>query len=626
MLSYKGYLYISNPTSLALVTVEKNKGEVLVIDTFPIDTTDFINENGVIIFPLAFAEEVAGRFNTERYNIKELTLVISPRDAEFKVSIDNHIDNSKALAEYGKGKLEAQKKPSEAFELGWISPGSILDEGPNPYTVMAQYHYPKRHITNLTKAFRACGVNIVSVLLAEMALAALFEQYKSEFSDPDYLILETGYLNNPNSLTTGFWYKRNILNNITSYKTGIMTVIKTLESFYKDLTEAEIREMLFSCGAFREYQTEEAKDILEMRGINADEWYAVCTREFHAYMLTLSNDINGKKAEKIDEIILTGEICLIPGLEKVFREKYKLPVRCWENEYELALDKKTLICPTEEKHSPEYAILFGAIYFNKWVKNLGHSSLTRKEYFINSDKYFRTAIYGLVAAILVAFINLGPTAYDIYSTEKQIETLQENQAMLSQLQSEIATYESKIDSKRAFLERAKASNFNLKDFMFNIVLLKPKDITIISVDSENYLTGDMQPYQYIKAAVEGLRKAAETGEEYDPYDYDASGKDWTYGLAWDGVELTPKGITGYLGENGIENVAEYVVNKIVLRGYGSTSSITRYVKDLGNVPNVFRVDPVAVEERTIPSGTGPTQKANVFELNIWIGDEAANDE
>ena len=385
---HKGYLYINNNESLALVTAEKNKGEIIILDAFSVDTSNYINENGVILFPLTFAEEISKRFNNEKYVVKDLSLIISPVDAVVSISKETYTDNLKKLGALAKSRIEESSiKHPEAYEFGWHSPGSILDDG-NPYTVLLSYCYAKRYLANFSKVFSSCGLNITGVILSELAMAAVYEQYKSEFTDPDYLIIESGYVNNPNSLTTGYWYKRNMLNDVSVFDKGICSIISTVQASFPKLTKDSIREIIFDCGCIKDYATERTFAILEMNGIEIEQWYAVCKPVLDSYLSTIVSKIINKDNHKVDEIVLAGELCLIPGIIPELRDKYQLPIKCWENEYETPLAKKTLIWPKGNKASAKYSILFGAIYFDNMRKGFKTNFLPKRDSLLPTDKFF----------------------------------------------------------------------------------------------------------------------------------------------------------------------------------------------------------------------------------------------
>lgn len=629
MIYYNAYIQITQRDILVVVTNEKNKNQTVIVDSFQMEIKEYINDNGLIQYPLALAEDVSQKLNNEKYSVKDITLIISPKDTVITANQENAILNPKELTEFAKNKIDNTfKKPPEAYEMAWMHTGDVLDDGA-PYSIFLQYCYPLREVNKLKKAFSKNKMHISNVVLPELATAALFSQYLDEFNDPTTLIIESGHTSSINSATTTYWYKRNILESVGTYKVGLSSIVKDISNSYNRLSHNDIVTLLLSCGAFKEHPTDDADEIFSLNGINREEWFAIATRAFHTFATTLKNDIQ-RRTEKPDIVIFTGPLACISGVKEYLYLTYSLMVDIWENKFDMKIGQTSIIYNSSIVQSPMFATVVGAIYFQYWTRGMKKGTLSKPILEININKYNKYVFIALIAAVFYAgylylpgFINMNMLKSEQSKLSAEVETAQS-------IQANIARYSQNIETQTQFLERSKMDVFNMQKFIFSATLLKPKLVTIMSIDTPNFLEKvvDTQPYYYIRKSVENkfpsgdVATATGSSAINDQKNIiDISGKDWTFGLDWKNVSMTSKGIKQYLADNGVTNISPYIVSKVVLRGYGPQASIANFAKDLGNVEGVYRVDIVSSEEKTVPDGGGSVVKSNVFEINVWFGEE-----
>lgn len=628
MIYYNAYVQFTPRDILIIVTNEKNKNQTVVVDSFQMDIRDYINDNGLIQFPLVLAEDVAKKINNDKYSVKDITLIFSPKDSTVLTSQENAILDSKELVEFIKNKTEKTfKKHPEAYEMAWVHTGNVLDDGA-PYSAFLQYCYPVREINKLKKAFAKNKIHVVSVLLPELATAALFSQYFDEFNDPTTLIVESGFVSSPNSITTTYWYKRNILENIGNHKVGFASIVKEIGSVYTQLHPHDIETLIFSCGIFKDYPTDDASEIFSLNDINPEEWFAVATRAFHVFATAFRNDIQ-RRAEKPDVIILAGPIACIPSIKEYLYHNYSLIVDIWENKFDLKIDNTTILYTNSMLHSPLFATVTGAMYYQHWVKGLKKGTLSKPILEIDINKHRKHLIICLVAALLYACYLFVPGWITLKTLEAESKRLTADAQTAQSIKTNIAKYENNIALQQQFLDKTKTASFNIREFMFGSILLKPEGITIISVDTPNYLEEviDTRPYYYIRKAVE--RKSQNTSDEGNntvSFQHNAlasSNQDWTFGLDWTGISLTTQNIEQYLIENNQLNIAPYLITEVVIRGYGSKEEIASFAQDLGSMDGVYNVGMVTAE-KTIPTSGGVSVETNVFEFYVLFGGGSNN--
>lgn len=637
MIYYNAYVQLTFKDILVVVTNEKNKNQIIVVDSFRMDIKDYINENGLVQYPLVLAEDVAKRINNDRYSVKDITLIISPKDTIIAAVQENAILNQKELVEFAKTKIDSTfKKPPEAYEMAWMHTGNILDDGA-PYSIFLQYCYPLREVNKLKKAFQKNKIHVSNILLPELATAALFAQYYDEFNDPTTLIIESGYVSSPNSATTTYWFKRNVLENIGNFKVGLSSIIREIGNVYTQLSHEDIALLMLSCGIFKEYPTEDAEEILSLNGINKDEWFDVATRAFHVFATTIRNDIQ-RRTEKPDVTVLTGMIACISGIKEYLYNNYSMIVEIWENKFDVKIGQTSILYTNSVVLSPMFATIIGAVYYQHWTKGMKKGTLSKTVLEININKYNKYVIAALVASILYSGYLFLPGFINLKTLESEHEKIAADAKTAEMIQANIDRYKQNIAVQKQFIEKSQKNSFDIKEFMFNATLFKPDSVTIISIDTPNYLeeVADTKPYYYIRKTVENKLKATTIdgsknsvsdtnapGGQQNPIDI--SGKDWTFGLDWKDVPLTTEGIKNYLTENNILNVAPYLVTKVVIRGFGPQDKITTYVKDLNSIKGVYRADIVSSEEKAVPDGGGSIITSNVFEINVWFKGGTSDD-
>lgn len=634
MVYYKAYVQLTFKDILVVVTNERNKNQVVIIDSFQMDIGDYINENGAVQFPLVLAEDVAKKLNNNnKYSVKDITLILSPKDTIVTTVQENIILNPKELVEFAKTKIDgAFKKHPEAYEMAWLHTGNILDDGA-PYSIFVQYCYPLREINKLKKAFQKNRINVSEVLLPELATAALFLQYYDEFNDPTTLIVESGYISSPNSMTTTYWFKRNVLENIGSLKAGIFSIVREISNTYTHLTHQDIITLMLSCGVFKEYPTSDADEILTMNGIEKDEWFAITTRAFHNFATTLRNDIQ-RHTERPDTIVLTGILACIPGIKEYLYYTYSIVADIWENKFDMKIEQTSFLYTNSTTMSPIFATVMGAIYCKYWTKGMKKGTLSKPIFEININAYNKYLITALIASLLYSGYLFLPGFIKLKQLQAEHEQIIAEEKTTQQIQLNIDKYKQNIETQKQFIEKSQKTFFDVREFMFNAILLKPDEITIISIDTPNYIekVADTKPYYYIRKAVEHKlgnlnvsNNTSYTNKEQQGL-VDIGSKDWTFGLDWENVPLTTEGIEKYLAENNIVNVAPYLVTKVVIRGYGSQYKIATYADDLNGIKSVHGVDIVAAEEKKVPDGAGSVVTSNVFEINVWFKEEVDNDD
>jgi len=629
MVYYNAYVQITFKDILVVVTNEKSKNQVTVVDAFQMSIKDYVNDNGLIQYPLILAEDVTKRLNNDRYSVKDITLIISPRDTIIQAAQENVILNQKELGEYAKSKIDSTfKKPPEAYEMAWLHTGNILDDGA-PYSIFVQYCYPLREVNKLKKAFQKNKIHVTNVLLPELATAALFAQYYDEFNDPTTLIVESGYVNSANSATTTYWFKRNIFESIGSFKIGLSSIVKEIGNTYTQLSNDEIITLMLGCGVFKEYPTDDADEIFSLSGIKRDEWYAVATRAFHTFALTLRNDIQ-RRAEKPDIIILTGMLACIPGVKEYLYHTYSIVVDMWENKFDTKIGQTSVIYSNSAVLSPIYATVIGAVYYQYWARGMKKGTLSKPVLEINISKY--NNVVGIVFFLLLAYAGclFIPKYKELRDAQSKYDVLVAETETAQEIQANIDRYTENIASQQQFIEKSQRDSFDIKEFMFNVALLKPDSVTIISIDTPNYLedVADTEPYYYIRKAVENKLQSQSDNASDDKKVkdiIDISGKDWTFGLDWTDVPLTTEGIKNYLEQNNQLNVSPYLVTKVVIRGYGPQDKIASYVRDISSIEGVYRADIVSSEEKSVPDGSGSVITSNVFEINVWFKGGTGNE-
>jgi len=497
MVYYNAYVQITFKDILVVVTNEKSKNQVTVVDAFQMSIKDYVNDNGLIQYPLILAEDVTKRLNNDRYSVKDITLIISPRDTIIQAAQENVILNQKELGEYAKSKIDSTfKKPPEAYEMAWLHTGNILDDGA-PYSIFVQYCYPLREVNKLKKAFQKNKIHVTNVLLPELATAALFAQYYDEFNDPTTLIVESGYVNSANSATTTYWFKRNIFESIGSFKIGLSSIVKEIGNTYTQLSNDEIITLMLGCGVFKEYPTDDADEIFSLSGIKRDEWYAVATRAFHTFALTLRNDIQ-RRAEKPDIIILTGMLACIPGVKEYLYHTYSIVVDMWENKFDTKIGQTSVIYSNSAVLSPIYATVIGAVYYQYWARGMKKGTLSKPVLEINISKY--NNVVGIVFFLLLAYAGclFIPKYKELRDAQSKYDVLVAETETAQEIQANIDRYTENIASQQQFIEKSQRDSFDIKEFMFNVALLKPDSVTIISIDTPNYLedVADTEPYYY----------------------------------------------------------------------------------------------------------------------------------
>lgn len=629
MVYYNAYVQITFKDILVVVTNEKSKNQVTVVDAFQMSIKDYVNDNGLIQYPLILAEDVTKRLNNDRYSVKDITLIISPRDTIIQAAQENVILNQKELGEYAKSKIDSTfKKPPEAYEMAWLHTGNILDDGA-PYSIFVQYCYPLREVNKLKKAFQKNKIHVTNVLLPELATAALFAQYYDEFNDPTTLIVESGYVNSANSATTTYWFKRNIFESIGSFKIGLSSIVKEIGNTYTQLSNDEIITLMLGCGVFKEYPTDDADEIFSLSGIKRDEWYAVATRAFHTFALTLKNDIQ-RRAEKPDIIILTGMLACIPGVKEYLYHTYSIVVDMWENKFDTKIGQTSVIYSNSAVLSPIYATVIGAVYYQYWARGMKKGTLSKPVLEINISKY--NNVVGIVFFLLLAYAGclFIPKYKELRDAQSKYGVLVAETETAQEIQANIDRYTENIASQQQFIEKSQRDSFDIKEFMFNVALLKPDSVTIMSIDTPNYLedVADTKPYYYIRKAVENKLQSQSDNASDDKKVkdiIDISGKDWTFGLDWTDVPLTTEGIKKYLEQNNQLNVSPYLVTKVVIRGYGPQDKIASYVRDISSIEGVYRADIVSSEEKSVPDGSGSVITSNVFEINVWFKGGTGNE-
>ena len=624
MVYYNAYIQLTSKEILIIVANEKNKNQTVIVDSFQMEIKDYTNDNGLIQYPLILAEDIANKINNEKYSVKDIVLVLSPKGSIVTTIQENVTLSPKELAEFAKTKTEnAFKKHPEAYEVAWMHTGNIFDGG-TPYTVFLQYCYPLREINKLKKAFAKNKIHISDVILPEVATAALFAQYYDDFNDPTTLIVESGFISTPNTATVTCWYRRNVLDNIGGYKAGFSTIVKEIGNAYTQLRLDDIESLVMSCGLFKEYPTDDADEILSLNGINKEDWFAVATRAFHSFATTFKSDIQ-RRSEKPDTIVLTGPLACINGVKEYLYFNYSLVVEIWENKFDLKIGQNVILYSNSIIQSPLFSTVMGAVYHQHWTKGMKKGTLSKPIVEININNYKRQIIFAFIVSILYAGYLYLPGFIELKLLQSEQKKINAEAQTAQIIQANIDKYEQNIFTQKQFLERAQKNSFNMKEFMFSAALLKPSDVTIISIDTPNYLEkiADTQPFYYIRKAVENKLKV-KSGEiaqnEAGQHELiDISGKDWTFGLDWQGIPLTTEGITAYLAENNQLNVSAYLITKVVIRGYGPQDKVAIFTKDLGEIKGVQRADIVSSEEKSVPDGGGSIITSNVFEINVWFG-------
>lgn len=623
MTALLAYIQITNFIALVAI-VSKKKNEILIMDVFSFDIQNYINENGLIIYPLSFAEDIVQSIK-EKYPVDEVVLLMSVKDAVFSLEKEEYISNQKEISENAKNALEQKfPRPAEAFEMSWIHTGDILDDGPSAYSVLMYSCYPNREIKKMCTVFDKYGMHVKTVYTPELSMIALYEQYINDYTDPNTVIIESGFSANPNGYSCLYEYKRNVFSGFKQNKQGFFFIVTALEGLFNgELSFKQIFDLLMSCGISKTTAPEDANDVLEMHGISADTWYAGTEKVFHNFCVVLNNDVL-KQSTKFDNVILSGPLGDIPGIEEYLTEKYSIPVKIWKIQHEVQIANTTFLYTKGDNVPSIYSGLIAAIYFEQYLKKVKNGTFSKKTIEINVDRS-RRVLYGILGASAALVLILStPSLIKIGLINNNINAHQTEINEAKSLQQDIDKISANLAIQESFLEKSRTSSFDLKDFLYSCTLLKPSEVTILSIDTSNFIDeedeSNTQAYYHIKKAVEAKR-AEESGEGlYDPYAIDISGKDWTFGLPWTDVELTEAGIETYLKENSIENVNKYLVSKVVIRGYGSVSSIARYSKDLEATANISRVDVVGVESKTIYDGSGSAVDTNVFEFNVWFGE------
>lgn len=622
MTSLQAYIQITNFAALVAV-ISKKKNETLIMDVFSFDIENYINENGLIIYPLTFAEDIIQAIQA-KYPVDEVILVMSVKEAILSVEKADFTANAKEIAENAKTQLEQRfQRPAEAFELSWVHTGDVLDDGAAAYSVMMYSCYPNREIKKMCTVFEKYGVHVKTVYTPEISTAALYEQYINDYTDPNTVIVESGFSINSNGYSAFYEYKRNVLTGFKQNKQGFCFIVTMIQGiFNNELSFKQIYELLLSCGVSKETAPEDASDMLEMQGISSDSWYSAAEKAFHSFGVMLNNEIL-KQATKFDSVILSGPIGDIPGIEEYLMEKYSLPIKRWKMQHEVRISNQVFLYTKGDRIACLYSGVISAIYYEHYLKKVKNGTFSKKRIEFNIDRNRRFLYGALGLSVVVAAAMSVPSAVKINQIKKDITAQQSEVSRAKSLQQEIDKINANMLVQESFLEKTRTSSFDLKDFLYNCTLLKPSEVTIISIDTSNFVeeeAANTQAFYHVKKAVEAKRMEAEGTGIYDPYAIDITGKDWTFGLPWEEVELTEVGIAKYLQENGIENVNEYIVSKVVIRGYGPVSSIARYSKDLEATANIARVDVVGVESKTIYDGSGTVVDTNVFEFNVWFGE------
>lgn len=622
MTSLQAYVQITNYAALIAI-VSRKKNENLILNTYSFAIEKYINENGLIIYPMSFAKDIITMIQ-EEYPIDEIVLLLSIKETSILSEHPEYTSSAKEISENAKAYLEQKfNRPAEAFEIGWLHTGDILDEGPSAYTCMFYYCYPIREIKKLRTVFEKYGVHVKAVFIPELSTIALYEQYVNDYTDPNTLIIESGFSANPNAHTGLYEFKRNVLAGFKIDKQGFFYSVSMIQSQMGDkMSFRTIYELLIACGLSKETAPEDAESILELQGISPELWYSATEKAFHNFGVMLNN-VTLKQSTKFDNVYLTGPMGDIPGITEYLLSKYSVSVKKWRVAHEVTIGGTSFLYTSGDELPSTYSGLISCIYYEQYIKSIKNGTFSKKKIEFNLDKNRRYFLAFLGVAVIFSSAICLPKAIKIGMISKKISTMQEDITKANSIQQEIDKISANIKIQESFLEKSKQSSFDLKDFMYSCTLLKPSDITIISIDTSNLIDGastNTQAYYHIKRAVEAKRLEEEGKGIYDPYSIDISGKDWTFGLTWDDVELSEYGIAQYLKENEIMNVNEFIVSKVVIRGYGTVSSIARYAKDLEASAAITRVDVVGVEAKNINDGSGAVVNTNVFELNVWFGD------
>lgn len=621
MTSLQAYIQITNFAALVTI-VSKKKNEVVIIDNYSFDLQKYINESGSIIYPMSFAKDIISVIQAKD-PIDEIILLMSIKEASFLTDHPEYTQNSKEISENAKDYLEQKfSRPAEAFEIGWVHSGDILDEGTSAYTCMLYYCYPIREIKKMRTVFEKYGVHVKTTFVPELSTVALYQQYINDYTDPNTIIIESGFSSNPNNCTGLYEFKRNVLSGFKTDKQGFFYSVSMIQSQFNDkLSFKNIYELLMTCGASKETAPEDATSMLELQGISPELWYATTEKAFHNFGIMLNN-VTLKQATKFDNVYLTGPMGDIPGIEEYLLNRYSVAVKVWRISHEVNIGGVSFLYTSGEKVPSIYSGLISCIYYEQYLRVVKNGTFSKKKIEINLDKNRRYFLGVLGASIIFASLLCTPNFVRMRSIQNKIADLQQETSQANAIQQEIDKISSNIKVQESFLEKSKSSIFDL-NFIYSCTLLKPAEVTIISIDTSNFVDDTStkpQAYYQIKKAVEAKRQEMEGTGIYDPYTIDISGKDWTFGLPWTDVELTEHGIAQYLKENNIFNINEYFVSKVVIRGYGSVSAIARYSKDLEASANVARVDVVGIESKNINDGSGKVVNTNVFEFDVWFGD------